>query len=132
GAQRRAGRRRSARESFFEAARVATSSGDAVSLAHAALGAVEWTIPPSTDALDREVSRLLREALQAVGERDPVLRSRLLAALAVSLYALASTNMREELTAEALELAERTNDPAAQATAQLARLNALWRPGAPV
>ena len=64
-----------------------------------------------------ETVALLREALVVLGEAEPALRIRLLAALARALFLLGRSHAAGEVRTEALELARRTGDRRATAAA---------------
>ena len=111
---------------FEAAASVARRTGDAELLACAALGRTGLGV--AIIDLDPARIALLEEALEAVGEADDVLRSQLLARLAVELYYAPSRDRSEALSAEAVAVARAAADPRALAAALNARHVALWRP----
>ena len=109
-----------AKATFARAADVARGAGAAQQLARAALGSGGSLVTlPADDSRD---VLLLEEALAAVGERDGVLRARLLARLACA-------DQRPPLSLEAVELARRLGDPATLAWALTARIVLVWDPG---
>jgi hypothetical protein len=120
----RAGEPASARARFTAAARLARRRDDPVLLAEAALGYAGLGI--AIVDLDTETIARLEAALDALGPGFPVLRSRLLARLAVELYYAPDRRRSETLSAEAVVAA--AGDPSAQAAALNARHVALWRP----
>ena len=120
----RAGEPAAARACFLEAAALARSAGDADLLGRAALGHAGLGV--SIIDLDAPAIALLEEALTAVEE--PVLRSELLARLAVELYYAPSRDRSEALSAEAVAVARESGDRRAVAAALNARHVALWRP----
>ncbi len=120
----RAGEPAAAREQFTAAARLARGTGDAALLAEAALGYAGLGI--AIVALDAEAIARLEDALAALGSGSPVLRSRLLARLAVELYYAPDRHRSETLSDEAVTAA--AADPSALAAALNARHVALWRP----
>ena len=120
----RAGEPAAARESFQAAAALARETGDRVLLGRAALGHAGLGI--SIIDLDVPAIALLEEALAGVAE--PVLRSELLARLAVELYYAPSRDRSEELSSQAVAVARESGDPRAVAAALNARHVALWRP----
>ena len=120
----RAGEPAAARESFQAAAALARDAGDPGLLGRAALGHAGLGI--SIIDLDAPTIALLEEALAAVAE--PVLRSELLARLAVELYYAPSRDRSEELSSQAVAVARESGDPRAVAAALNARHVALWRP----
>src|SRR5438876_221263 len=89
GAQWKAGDGHGARETFRQAAEIARRVGDPALLARSALGfagegsRLLWV---RSGVVDQPRIELLQEALDGLGERDPGLRARLLARLAVNLY----------------------------------------------
>jgi len=103
-----AGAREAARASFRSAAGIARSLGRADLLARAALGYRgfgEMGVPPEPDTL-----ALLEEARDALGDREPVLRSRLLSKLTGTAPYMLSMAQRDRLSREALELARASGD----------------------
>jgi DNA-binding SARP family transcriptional activator len=118
----RAGEPAAARAAFTRARELAHRSGDATLLAEAALGFAGLGI--AIVDLDDEAIARLEEALESA--RDPVLRSRLQARLAVELYYAPDRTRSEALSAEAV--ASAAGDPSALAAALNARHVALWRP----
>jgi tetratricopeptide (TPR) repeat protein len=122
----RAGDPDAARACFREAAALARAVGDPVLLGRAALGHAGLGI--AIIDLDEAAIALLEEALAALGEREPVLRSELLARLAVELYYAPSRDRSEALSREAVDVARAAGAPRAVAAALNARHVALWRP----
>jgi DNA-binding winged helix-turn-helix (wHTH) protein len=103
-----AGAREAARARFKSAAAIARSLGRADLLASAAIGHRgfgEMGVPPEADTL-----ALLEEARDALGDREPVLRSRLLSKLTGTAPYLLSMAQRETLSREALALARASGD----------------------
>jgi tetratricopeptide (TPR) repeat protein len=90
-------------------------------LGHAGLGVTIIDV-------DARAISLLEEALAALGDREPVLRSELLARLAVELYYAPSRDRCEALSSEAVAVARSAGDRGAVAAALNARRVALWRP----
>jgi DNA-binding SARP family transcriptional activator/tetratricopeptide (TPR) repeat protein len=121
----RAGRRAPARAAFAEAAALARDAGDPELLARAALGHGGMAVVIA--AADPANVRLLEEALAAEPAGDPATRARLLARLSVELY-YADPARARELSARAVEQAQRSGDAAALAAALNARRVALWTP----
>ena len=107
-----------AREAYRRAADLARAAGAAEPLARAALGVGLATTMGIVDHLEIE---LLEQALGAVGEADSVLRSRLLARLAMALHDIASVDRRRVLSDQAIAMARRVGDPAALAVALVDR-----------
>jgi hypothetical protein len=126
GALLRAGEPAAARACFADAAAHARAAGDPALLARAALGHAGLTV--TIIAVDDGTVALLEEALAALGDREPVLRSELLARLAVELYYAPSRDRCEALSSEAVAAAREAGDPRAVAAALNARHVALWRP----
>jgi DNA-binding SARP family transcriptional activator len=120
----RAGEPAAAREAFDAAAAIARRRGDAQLLGDAALGHAGLGI--AILEVDAGVVARLEEALEA--STDPVLRSRLLARLAVELYYAPDRDRSDTLSAEAVRLARAAGDPVALTAALNARHVALWRP----
>ncbi len=103
-----AGAREAARARYRAAAGIARGLGRADLLAHAAIGYRgfgEMGMPPEPDTL-----ALLEEARDALGDRDPVLRSRLLSKLTGTAPYMLSMAQRDRLSGEALELARASGD----------------------
>jgi tetratricopeptide (TPR) repeat protein len=120
----RAGEPAAARASFEAAATLARETGDPELLGRAALGRAGLGI--AIIDLDARVIALLEEALAVVDE--PVLRSELLAQLAVELYYAPSGDRSESLSSQAVAVARESGDRRAVAAALNARHVALWRP----
>jgi len=115
-----------AQETYRRAVELARALASPEQLARAAYGLelARWIVqhdPPETHV------PLLEEALAALGDRDRVQRVRLLARLGFAL-SYAGDPRREEVTAEAVELARRTGDADALAYALGARHFALSGP----
>ena len=122
----RAGEPATAREQFTAVTRIARATGDPALLGEAALGYGGLGI--AIVDLDTETVARLEEALVALGSGSPVLRSRLLARLAVELYYAPDRHRSETLSADAVAVAVAGGDPSALAAALNARHVALWRP----
>ena len=120
----RAGEPAAARSSFEAAAALARAVRDAELLGRAALGYAGLGI--TIIDLDAPAIALLEEALRAV--KEPVLRSELLARLAVELYYAPSRDRSEALSSQAVAAARGSGDRRALAAALNARHVALWRP----
>src|SRR5947199_7997440 len=131
GAQWKAGDGPAARKTFRQAADIARRIGDALLLARSALGfagegsRLLWV---RSGVVDRPRIELLEEALDALGDRDPGLRVRLLARLAINLYWAPEAERVLAVSEEAIRLARQLGDPRDLAAALRARLIALWRP----
>ena len=114
------------RACFRAAAALARGEDDAALLARAALGHAGLAI--AIIDLDEPAIALLQEALAALGDAEPVLRSQLLGRLAVELYYAPSRDRSEALSSQAVTVARDAGDPRAVAAALNARHVALWRP----
>ena len=129
--QWKSGDGRGARETFQQAAEIARRIGDAPLLARSALGfagegsRLLWV---RSGVVDQPRIELLQEALDGLGERDPGLRARLLARLAINLYWAPEPERVVALSEEAVRLARQLGDPRLLAAVLRARWIALWRP----
>ncbi len=123
-AQFKSGDTRRARSSFREAADLARELRDHRAIARAALGCGQVLGGVS----DRAMASLLQEALTALGDEDDVLRSRLLAQLAIELRFSHEHERVAKLSSEAVALARDTQDPGALSCALIARHWSLWKP----
>ena len=114
-----AGRDASAWAGYEEAAEHACAAGRSADLARAALGrsgGAGMEVSP-----DESSRTMLGRALGAVDAGVPALRARLLARLSVVVAATASPEQRAGLVAEAVALAETSQDPLALADSAVAR-----------
>ena len=109
-AQARSGATPTAKETFLEAAEIATRLDLAEMLARAAIG-YAGRFPWHRAATDRYVIPLLRQALDALGNEDSLLRATLLGRLAGALRDQPSLEPRATLAREAVEVARRIGDP---------------------
>ena len=112
-------------QAFTDAASAARDSGDRDLLATAALGVAStwaWSGVVAPQRLD-----LLTEALTVA--TDDALRARLLAKLAGELYYGPDVERRDELTAQAVAIARKLDDPTLLGQCLDARTYALWGPG---
>ncbi len=127
-AQTKAGDTVEAHGTFRQAADTARALGSAQLLAQAALG---YGAPGQMAGgiVDEELVRLLEEALEAVGDEEPALRSRLVGRLAIELSFSEARERRTELSSEAVELARQVGDPRGLGFALVARHWSLWGPG---
>src|SRR5438046_4438798 len=131
GAQWKAGGGPAARETFRQAADIARRIGDAPLLARSALGfagegsRLLWV---RSGVVDQPRIELLEEALDGLGDRDPGLRARLLARLAINLYWAPEPERVVALSEEAVRLARQLGDPRNLAAVLRARWIALRRP----
>src|SRR5581483_3370257 len=130
-AQWRSGDGRGAREAFREAAETARRIGDSVLFARSALGfagegsRLLWA---RSGVVDHARIALLEEALAGLGEREPALRARLLARLAINLYWAPEPERVLALSDEAVAVARQLDDPRDLAAVLRARWVARWRP----
>ncbi|MGH9135532.1 MAG: ATP-binding protein, partial [Acidimicrobiales bacterium] len=118
-----------AREVLGTAADLARATDDAGLFAEAALaygGGLGGNQPLAS--ADTPLIALLDEALGRLPEDDSALRCRLMARLAVELYLTDARDRRASLSAEALAIAHRLDDPGCLATALYARQIAMFGP----
>jgi DNA-binding SARP family transcriptional activator/tetratricopeptide (TPR) repeat protein len=121
-AQFKAGDARGARVTFREAGEIARKIASPIGFAKAALGCTRrWVI-------DEEMFKMLEEALQWLGDGEPVLQSRLLSRLAIKLSLARDRARVSALSEQALAIARRTADRGAVCDALTARHLALWSP----
>ena len=127
--QWKAGDSTRARDTFREAATLARVLRAPEQLAHAALGFGDTLRGFQMGVVDPALIDVLEDALHALGTADSALRARLLARLAVALYNVPdSVSRRNALSREAVEMAERSGDAAAQLAAVYSRHWAIWGP----
>jgi tetratricopeptide (TPR) repeat protein len=122
----RAGEPAAARACFADAAALARTAGDPGLLGRAALGYSGLGV--TIIDLDEAAVAVIEESLAMLGDTEPVLRSELLARLAVELYYAPSRDRSEAFSAAAVEVARTSGDLRAVAAALNARHVALWRP----
>ncbi|MGH8513389.1 MAG: tetratricopeptide repeat protein, partial [Gammaproteobacteria bacterium] len=133
-AETKAGEKPVANETLLEAVTSARTAGAGEVIARAALlyaGNTEWSTAIFEEEEHPQIV-FLEEALNVVPQGEDVLRVMVLARLALALYWTNSPRLRERserISGEALEVARRTEDPAALAAALEARYYALWRSG---
>jgi DNA-binding CsgD family transcriptional regulator/tetratricopeptide (TPR) repeat protein len=123
-AEARAGDAKASKETFLQAAEIATRLDLAEPLARAALGyggRFSWV----RAGIDRHLIPLLKQALGAVGPDDSVLRVRLLGRLAGALRDQPALEPRAALAEEAVAMARRIGDPATLMHALLAHWGAV-------
>ncbi|MDP9238753.1 MAG: protein kinase [Chloroflexota bacterium] len=94
---------------FRQAAELARSAGDHERFARAALGFAE--LIPTPGVVDAEVMQLLEEALQLLGPAESALRARMLARLGNELSFSQQHERKQQLLADALQMARRVDDP---------------------
>jgi len=121
-AQKRAGITAKARDSFQQAAALASKLGASEKLARAALG-IAASLSVALGQVDDVQLRLLNQALEALPDRDSSVRSMLLAHLSAANYY--SPELRGPLSQEGLEMARRVGDPMALMVALYSRHIAL-------
>jgi tetratricopeptide (TPR) repeat protein len=124
GAQYKAGDARAARGTFREAGDIARTIGSATGFANAALGGAQIFAP----IIDEEMVTLLEEAIEWLGDEDPVLQSRLLSRLVIELSLSRDPARVSTLSEHALVMARRTGDRGALSAALSARRWSLWTP----
>jgi len=125
--QAREGDLEGAMETFLRAANLARRRAMPEHLAGAALGyggRFVWARAGS----DRQLVPLLEEALRSIPEGDSLVRARLMARLAGALRDQRSPDQQDRLSAEAVEMARRTGDPATLAYTLEGRFAATWWP----
>jgi tetratricopeptide (TPR) repeat protein len=125
--QMKAGDAAGSKATFLEAGRLSRAHGLPEHLARAALGhggRFVWL----RAGRDRDVVRLLEEALTALPEEDSELRVRLLARLAGALRDQPSSEVRDALSGRAVEMARRLEDPSTEAYALAGRYACIWGP----
>ena len=126
-AHARAGDRSSSKQAFLAGAEIAKRLGLSRELALAAAGYGGRIVWARAGGDDRLVP-LLEEALDALGDDDVDLRSRLLARLAGALRDEHSRERRDGLSREALALARRSGNPTTLAVALDGRTSAIIGP----
>ena len=122
----RAGEPGAAAAVFQDAAARARDAGDAEALARAALGHAGLAV--TIIELEAASIALLEEALAALGDAQPALRSQLLSRLAVELYYAPSRDRSEALSADAVATRGR---PATDVRWRSRSTPAGWRCGGP-
>jgi DNA-binding SARP family transcriptional activator len=125
----RAGEVARARDTFLEAAALARSLEEPELLARAVIGFKgelfrDWHT--TNGAVLQQLVELLEEALAAIGPGDGPLRVRLLGHLAEALCYTTADERRDALSAEAVAIARRLDDPAVLGDALRSRCLALW------
>jgi DNA-binding SARP family transcriptional activator len=108
------------------AAAIEAARGDAVLFGRAVL--VSCGLGVAIVGLDDRRAALLEEALAGLGDREPGLRARLLARLAIALYYAPRRDRSEPLSAAAVAAARESGDPDALLAALNARHVGLWHP----
>jgi DNA-binding SARP family transcriptional activator/tetratricopeptide (TPR) repeat protein len=129
-AEARAGNMPEAKNAFLAASEIARHCGMPEALAHAAVGyggRIVW----ARAGHDLRLVALLRDALAGLPPSDSPLRVRLLARLAGALRDDPSPETRAALSAEAVEMARRLNDPGTLAYALDGRYAAILGPENP-
>ena len=123
----RAGNTPEAQDTFADAADLARVSRMPKELARAALG-YGGRFPWLRAGDDERLVPLLEEALEALGDAEPVLRVRLLARLAGALRDQPSLEPRSSLSREAVEIARELGDPYTLGYALVSQFTATWGP----
>lgn len=123
----RAGDRPLAREPLRKAADLAIELSDPDSLGRAAVAASRRYIQ-QPGVVDEGLISLLDRALELTDGEVSTLRVRLLARLCGALYFSPQRDRMATLSAEATELAEKLDDPAARGLAAAGRRRAIWGP----
>lgn len=98
------------RATLLEAAQLARAAGDANRLADAALANTRgiWS---NAGEVDHERVEVLQAAIDALGDRDPARRARLLASLASEITWFGERSRRVAMADEALSIAQEHGDP---------------------
>lgn len=125
-AQMRAGERPKGRETFQQAATVASRIGAATRLARAALGFAGRA--EVTAGVDAASIKLLEEAANVLAGVRSSLRARVLGRLAAALYFSERRAHADSLSRQAVEMAEELGDGPTLASVLSARHLALWGP----
>jgi DNA-binding SARP family transcriptional activator len=128
-ALRATGRLGDARLALRRAMDQARTEGDPVRIARAVLGIGGggfWGWWDEFGVTDADLVAYLERALDTLDDEDSVLRCELLARLAVEGYFATSRERRRALSAEALAMARRLEDPVALTSALAAELLATW------
>jgi tetratricopeptide (TPR) repeat protein len=125
-AQARAGDDANAEQSCLQAAGLSRKLGAPEQLARAALGFGERQV--AAGLVNRQLVGLLREALDGLGPQDSPLRARLLARLSLELTFAEERQHSASLSLQAVAMARRVGDGAAQGSALRARWMASWGP----
>jgi DNA-binding SARP family transcriptional activator len=115
-----------AERTFLAAERQARDLGDAELVARAVLG--RCGVGVTIVGLDAARAGALEEALDLLGDGSLTLRARVLARLAIELYYAPGRARADPLSAEAVKLARRAEDPDALLIALSSRHVALWTP----
>ena len=115
------------RETLLAAAREAQQRGDGSRLIRAALANHRGSFS-SAGEVDAERVAMLEAALEAAGDGDDLLRSRLLSQLVMEQTWVAGAEQRQRQSAEALALARRAGDPEVLIRAINSRVFAIWHP----
>jgi tetratricopeptide (TPR) repeat protein len=110
-AQWKAGQIPEAMDTFQQAAAIARTLGATEELARAALGFVY--VRYRFDLPAEPAVRLLEEARNALGEKDSVLRARVLGNLTRALFTTGMPERLEALSEQAIDIARRVGDPSA-------------------
>ena len=109
------------RETLLEAGALARELGDTSALTRAALGNTRGFLPKVVGRVDTDLVGMLEAALDAVADREPRARARLLANLGVELVFAGDWRRCLALSDEALALARSLGEPETLARVLLAR-----------
>jgi DNA-binding SARP family transcriptional activator/tetratricopeptide (TPR) repeat protein len=126
-AQVRSGEMALAREAFRDAANLAEQLGDNARLVRAAIGASRPYVQPP-GVVDTELIEMLERALDATAGQLTADRVRLLSRTCGAIYYAPERGRMDELSDEAMRIAEALGDPEAAAHARAARRRAVWNP----
>ncbi|HWC11474.1 MAG TPA: AAA family ATPase [Acidimicrobiales bacterium] len=126
-AQRRAGDP-AHRDTLIAACRLARDRGDPEALARAALANSRGMFA-IIGTVDEDRTAMLEAALETQGGEDTTLRARLMANLAGEVVYAKDQERRYRLSADALAMARRLEEPQTLAHTLLARIVAIWGPG---
>jgi DNA-binding SARP family transcriptional activator len=129
-ALRASGRLADARKVLRRAMERSEAEADEIRIARAVLGiggGSFWGWWDEFGVADEDLVQYLERALEKLGDDDSVLRCELLARLAIESYVLTDREQRDWMTAEALAMARRLDDPVALCAALAARHLVTWR-----
>ncbi len=122
----RAGEHDAANSAFTEALELGRAAGLPDAFARAVLGLAQY--PIAGISVNEPLIQALEEAVAMLGEPESALLARTKGKLASSLYFTGQQERMLSLSAEAVEMARRSGDEAALASALASRHTTLWRP----
>jgi RecA/RadA recombinase len=125
-ARMRAGRSAEARQALVQATGIARRHELGELFARATLAMVPWGF--NVRVADAELTGLVEEAIERVGEDTPAMRARLLSTLARTTYWTTSLDARQAVVREAVELARESRDDATLARVLGDAHIAVWNP----